>query len=227
MRLHVEVKKSFADFTLQTSFTLQEKRSGIFGHSGSGKTTLLHMIAGLLSPDQGHIILNNRPLFDHQAGINIPPEQRRIGLVFQQGVLFPHLNVQANLRYGWQRTSTRQRHIPEEEIINALHLRPLLTRQTTSLSGGERQRVALGRTLLSCPQLIIMDEPLSGLDETIKQQIIPDLQKIFRQFAIPTIFTSHSQAEMREMTEELLVMAEGHIQQQLASKNLAQTAASW
>ncbi|MBU0682341.1 MAG: molybdenum ABC transporter ATP-binding protein [Proteobacteria bacterium] len=221
MLFEVNVDKKIGDFSLQVDFSLSEKKCGIFGPSGSGKSTLMHILAGLLKPDKGRIVLDGVSLFDSGKKINLPPQQRRIGVVFQHSHLFPHMNVRRNLLYGWQRTPAAQRRITPEAIIEALNLEPLLGRGVNRLSGGERQRVALGRTVLSCPRLILMDEPLSGLDQELKFQIIPYLRKALEQFEIPLLFISHSLEEIRLMTDEVLVFEQGRLEQRLAVEDLA------
>ena len=221
MLLEVDVTKEIGNFSLQAAFNLSQKKCGIFGPSGSGKSTLMHILAGLLEPDRGKIILNGTPLFDRRKKINLPPQKRRVGVVFQHAHLFPHLNVRRNLLYGWRRTPTENRGISPEAIIKALNLAPLMNRGVNSLSGGERQRVALGRTVLSCPRLLLMDEPLTGLDRELKFQIIPYLRKVLDKFDIPLLFISHSLQEVRLMTEEVLVFAEGGVQQRLSTEELA------
>lgn len=221
MLFEVEVEKQIGDFSLQVAFTLSEKNCGIFGPSGSGKSTLMHILAGLLKPDRGRIVLDGIPLYDEKRQINLSPPNRRIGVVFQHAHLFPHMNVRRNLLYGWQRTPPQERRETPEAIIKALNLEHLLERGVNSLSGGERQRVALGRTVLSFPRLILMDEPLNGLDQELKFQIIPYLKKVFEQFTIPFLFISHSLQEIRLMTEEVLVLEEGRLHQRLSTEGLA------
>ncbi|NOX81132.1 MAG: molybdenum ABC transporter ATP-binding protein [Deltaproteobacteria bacterium] len=221
MKLEVSVRKNFGTFRIEAEFSLSGNRCGIFGPSGSGKSTLVHMLAGLLKPDRGRIILAGRPLFDDARGINLPPEERRIGVVFQHAHLFPHMNVQRNLLYGWQRTAAAERQIAPEALIEVLNLDSLLERRVGSLSGGEQQRVALGRTVLACPRLILMDEPLTGLDQDLKYQIIPYLKKVFSEFDMPLLFISHSLQEMQLMTDEVLVFEKGTLQQRLPAENLA------
>lgn len=183
----------------------------------------MHMLAGLLEPDKGFIRLNGRTLFDREQKISLPPDQRRIGVVFQHAHLFPHMSVQRNLFYGMNRLPKEERSIDPAHLIEVLQIDKLLARNVTKLSGGERQRVALGRTILACPQLILLDEPLSGLDGTLKYQIIPQLQQVFAEFSIPLLFISHSLQELRMMTEEVLVMQKGQLAQQLATEELART----
>jgi molybdate transport system ATP-binding protein len=223
MFLEVDVEKSFADFQCRVKFSLEKKKCGVFGPSGSGKSTLMHMLAGLTQPDKGHISLNGRMLFDQEAGINLPPEARRVGVVFQHAHLFPHMSVKKNLFYGLKRIPIQERSIDPEQLIRVLQVEQLLDRRVTKLSGGERQRVALGRTILACPHLILLDEPLSGLDGRLKYQIIPHLQRVFAEFSIPMLFISHSLQEMRMMTEEVLVMQHGHLERQLSTEELART----
>lgn len=224
MLLNVDIEKDFEDFHSRVSFALDSEKCGVFGPSGSGKTTLMHMLAGLLEPDKGFIELNDVRLFDRKAGINLLPEERRIGVVFQHARLFPHMSVKKNLLYGFKRIPPKQRTIHPEYLIRVLQIENLLPRNVSKLSGGERQRVALGRTILACPHLILLDEPLSGLDGVLKYQIIPYLHRIFDEFSIPMLFISHSLDEMRLMAEEVLIMNTGQIQQQLSIEKLARTA---
>lgn len=221
MQFEVDVEKNIGDFSLQVAFNLAEKKCGIFGPSGSGKSTLMHILAGLLKPDRGRIVLDGITIFDSDKKINLSPQERRVGVVFQHSHLFPHMNVRRNLMYGWQRTPKTQRRITPEAIFKALNLEPLLDRGVNRLSGGERQRVALGRTVLACPRLILMDEPLTGLDQELKFQIIPYLRKVLEQFDIPLLFISHSLEEIRLMTDEVLVFEQGRMEQRLSVEDLA------
>jgi molybdate transport system ATP-binding protein len=223
MQLTVSARKKLGTFQFNAEFSLTGQRIGLFGPSGSGKSTLMHLLAGLLKPDSGSIRLDDAVLFDSTRGINLPPEQRRIGVVFQHSHLFPHISVRRNLLYGWRRTPEQERHIEPEAIIDVLHLQHLLDRGVNLLSGGERQRVALGRTILSCPRLILMDEPLTGLDEELKFQIMPYLNTVFLKFDIPLLFISHSLLEMRLMTEQVLVVDQGEVKRQMVTEELAQT----
>ncbi|MDU9047837.1 MAG: molybdenum ABC transporter ATP-binding protein [Candidatus Electrothrix sp. Rat3] len=223
MLLEVNVTKNFPGITCHAAFTLKTKQCGVFGPSGSGKSTLMHMLAGLLEPDKGFIRLNGRTLFDREQKISLPPDQRQVGVVFQHAHLFPHMSVQRNLFYGMNRLPKEERHIDPAHLIEVLQIDKLLARSVSKLSGGERQRVALGRTILACPQLILLDEPLSGLDGMLKYQIIPQLQQVFAEFSIPMLFISHSLQELRMMTEEVLVMQKGQLVQQLATEELART----
>jgi len=223
MLLEVDVSKSFAEFQCRVNFSLESDKCGVFGPSGSGKSTLMHMLAGLLQPDEGRITLNGLTLFDDKRGINLPPEARRVGVVFQHAHLFPHMSVKRNLFYGLNRIPPRERNIDPGQLLQVLQVDQLLDRSVTKLSGGERQRVALGRTILACPYLILLDEPLAGLDGMLKYQIIPHLQRVFAEFSIPMLFISHSLQEMRMMTEEVIVMRQGRVTQQLSTEELART----
>jgi molybdate transport system ATP-binding protein len=223
VNLEVSLEKQHGDFRFSASFSLTAGRCGIFGPSGSGKSTLMHLLAGLLTPDKGTIRLAGQTLFDGAAGINMAPDQRRIGVVFQHAHLFPHMDVKRNLFYGWRRTMATERRIAPDALIDTLNLGHLLNRGISRLSGGERQRVALGRTVLACPRLILMDEPLTGLDEELKYQIIPYLKKVFGKFAIPLLFISHSLREMRLMTDEVLVFRGGALQGCMATEDLARS----
>ncbi len=225
MQLDVSVQKKLGNFQFNADFSLSGRRIGLFGPSGSGKSTLMHLLAGLLKPDSGRICLDDTPLFDGKAGICLPPDKRRIGVVFQHAHLFPHMSVRRNLLYGWRRTPESERPIQPEAIIEVLNLAHLLDRGVNLLSGGERQRVALARTVLICPRLILMDEPLTGLDEELKFQIIPYLNKVFACFDIPLLFISHSLLEMRLMTEQVLVVENGRVEREMATEELARS--SW
>lgn len=223
MLLEVDVTKRFADFSCRAAFALKSEKCGVFGPSGSGKTTLMHMLAGLLPPDTGRISLNGKTLFDRERKINLPPEARRIGVVFQHSHLFPHLSVNKNLFYGRKRIPAVERTIDSDQLIEILQIERLLERRVAKLSGGERQRVALARTILASPHLILLDEPMAGLDGRLKYQIIPHLRRVFAEFSIPLLLISHSLQEMRMMTEEVLVMKGGEIKQQISTETLART----
>jgi molybdate transport system ATP-binding protein len=221
MTLEVALEKQLGSFSFASEFAVQCRRIGVFGPSGSGKSTLMHMLAGLLRPDRGFIRLDGETLFDGTSRINRSSDKRRIGVVFQHAHLFPHMGVRRNLLYGYKRTPKQQRRIAPETLIEVLNLGPLLDRGVGSLSGGERQRVALGRTVLSCPRLILMDEPLNGLDEGLKYQIIPYLKKVFAEFEIPFMFISHSLNEMRLMTDQVLELADGRLCSRTSAHRLA------
>lgn len=222
MKLTVELMKCLGRFDFAAGFTVEGSRIGIFGPSGSGKSTLSNLLSGLLAADAGTIHLDDRCLFDSQARINLSPEKRRVAVVFQQAHLFPHLNVQRNLLYGYRRTAAERRKLKLEEVAAALDITRLLGRSVGELSGGEKQRVALGRALLACPELLILDEPLSALDKNLKEQIIPYLRKTLRRFEIPYLYISHSLSEMRLLTDQVLLFADGQLQEISHAEKLAQ-----
>lgn len=221
MKLRMDVNKQFANFGLSTNFMVDGDRIGIFGTSGSGKSTLVSMLAGLQQPDQGEIYLDESCLFSSSKGVNLPPEQRRIAIVFQQHCLFPHMNVKSNLLYGFKRCPPQQRTIDFNILTKVLKIDDLLGRGVTNLSGGEKQRVALGRAILANPRLLLMDEPLSALDDTLRFQIIPYLKSVSERFGIPYLFISHSLVEMRLMTDSALLIENGRIVEQTTSEHLA------
>jgi molybdate transport system ATP-binding protein len=223
MQLAMTATKSFTNFTLSSDFTVSGDRIGIFGVSGSGKSTLVNMLAGLLAPDSGDIVLDGDTLFSSTRRINLPPEQRRIAMVFQQHCLFPHLNVKNNLLYGFRRCPAEHRKIDFSALVEVLKLAGLLDRGVANLSGGEKQRVALGRAILANPRLLLMDEPLSALDDALRFQIIPYLRSVSEHFNIPYLFISHSLVEMRLMTDTTLVFDQGQMTEQATSEQLARS----
>ena len=221
MKLNVEVMKNFGKFEFTAGFQVEGSRIGIFGPSGSGKSTLGNLLAGLLAPDAGTIHLNGRRLFDNRGKINLSPEKRRVAVVFQHAHLFPHLNVERNLLYGYRRLTAEQRKLQLAAVAEALDINRLLKRGVNQLSGGEKQRVALGRALLASPDLLILDEPLSALDKNLKEQIIPFLRKTLRRFAIPYLYISHSLSEMRLLTDQVLCFVDGQLKEITDAETLA------
>jgi len=209
MHLLMKVRKRFGDFSLAADLDLTGGRTGIFGTSGSGKSTLVSMLAGLVEPDDGEIVLDEEPLYSASRRIHVRPDRRRIAMVFQHHGLFPHLSVKGNLFYGQKRCAPEHRRIDVDTLIGVLQIEHLLDRGVDNLSGGEKQRVALGRALLSNPRLLLMDEPLSALDDTLRFQIIPYLRGACETFAIPYLFISHSLVEMRLMADRVIVFDQG------------------
>lgn len=209
MELQLQLQKQQGDFTLELDLTLSGERIGIFGPSGSGKSTLVGCLAGLVTPDHGRILLDGKPLFDSSQRINRATHQRRIALVFQSHGLFPHLSVLQNLQYGLQRCPAGERRIRLEEVAEVLEIDNLLEKRPDTLSGGQSQRVALGRAILSSPRLLMMDEPLSALDDDLRYRIIPYLKLVAERFKIPFMFISHSLVEMRLMAELVAVLDKG------------------
>ncbi len=221
MELQINLTKSFGSFQQQAQLTISGERIGIFGESGSGKSTLVSMVAGLLEPDSGEIVLDGDLLFSSSRRRNVPPQDRRIAMVFQQPALFPHLSVKNNLLYGFKRCAKQHRRITMESLLDVLQIGPLLERGVNRLSGGEKQRIALGRAVLANPRLLLMDEPLSALDDTLRYQIIPYLRSVSEQFGIPYLFISHSLLEMQLMTDQVVVVDKGAVAPQIPVDQVA------
>jgi molybdate transport system ATP-binding protein len=177
----------------------------------------------MLQPDKGEIFLDDDCLFSSRKGITVSPEKRRIAIVFQQAMLFPHLSVNNNLLYGYKRCPAENKRIKPEALIDILKLQPLMQRSIKHLSGGEKQRVALGRAVLANPRLLIMDEPLSALDDTLRFQIIPYLRSVGEEFKIPYLFISHSLTEMQLMTERTLIVNKGRLVEETTPEQLARS----
>ena len=221
MDLHLQLRKQQGEFLLDLDLKVSGERIGLFGPSGSGKSTLVACLAGLRAPDSGSILLDGQPIFDHTSRINLPPHQRRIALVFQQHGLFPHLTVRKNLLYGHQRCPAGERRIELEEVAEVLEIRDLLEQKPDTLSGGQSQRVALGRAILASPRLLLMDEPLSALDDDLRYRIIPYLNLVSQRFRIPFMFISHSLLEMRLMADQVAVLDKGGLTGVVSPEELA------
>jgi molybdate transport system ATP-binding protein len=208
--IQVRIDKRLGDFRLSADFATDARAIAFFGPSGSGKTSLVNMIAGLLTPDTGEIRLGDTLLFDAARRIDTAPHRRRIGTVFQDGRLFPHLSVQANLHYG--RVMRGLPDDPDEtaRLLAMLDLGALLKRRPASLSGGERQRVAIGRALLMGPRLLMLDEPLASLDEARKAEIMPYLERLRDEVRVPLIYVSHDRGEIARIATAVVRFADGH-----------------
>ncbi|MGG7445249.1 molybdenum ABC transporter ATP-binding protein ModC [Kosakonia oryzendophytica] len=181
--------------------------TAIFGVSGAGKTSLINAIGGLTHPQEGRIALNNRVLFDTASKICLPPEKRRVGYVFQDARLFPHYKVRGNLRYGMAKSMAGQ----FDKLVALLGIEPLLDRLPGSLSGGEKQRVAIGRALLTAPELLLLDEPLASLDIPRKRELLPYLQRLAREINIPMLYVSHSLEEILHLADKVMVLEAGEV----------------
>jgi molybdate transport system ATP-binding protein len=198
-------------FELNVAFQAEHQVVALCGPSGSGKTSVLSTIAGWLRPQRGTILLRQHKLLDTQAGIDLPPHARRVGMVFQDHLLFPHLSIEQNLRYGMIRRRAERSRVEFGRVVEVLELGDLLARMPRNLSGGERQRVALGRALLSFPQALLLDEPLTALDQPLKERIIVYLERVLAHWQIPTLFVSHAAAEVRRLAEWAVVLDQGHV----------------
>ncbi len=201
-------------FTLEMQGRFTAPITALCGASGSGKSTLLALFAGLLRPDSGMIQLNQRLLTDVAARLHLPPHLRHVGLMWQDGQLFPHLSVERNLLYGYHLQSAENRRFAPHEVIELLEISHLLKRQPRHLSGGERQRVALGRTLLSMPQLLLLDEPLNALHQSLKAPILAFLKDVPARFGIPLIYVTHQLEEANQLNAEIWHCDHGQLQPQ-------------
>lgn len=206
MMIAFEVRHHRGGFHLDVGAERGPGVLGVFGPSGSGKTTLLHCLAGFLRPREGRVILGGRTVFDSAAGISLPPEQRRAGMVFQEAMLFPHLSVKDNLFYGCPPRPDKQ---AAHNVLATLELYRFMGRRPDGLSGGERQRVALGRALLAQPQVLLLDEPLSALDGGARRQILLYLKRIRDHFALPMIYVSHAVSELLFLADRVMVLDQG------------------
>lgn len=200
----VRLQIKLGEFALQTAFTAPPGITVLFGPSGAGKSTVLNAIAGLIKPQSGRVQIDDMVLYDHSIGLSLPPHRRRLGLVFQEGRLFPHLTVKQNLLFGRWFAPRDARPPALADIVSLLGIAPLLARRPASLSGGERQRVAIGRALLMGPRALLMDEPLASLDSARKAEILPYLEKLRDQAGLPILYVTHS-VEERDRLAALVV----------------------
>jgi molybdate transport system ATP-binding protein len=209
--LRVDVTKQLGEFSLEASFTSEGRVTGLFGASGAGKTSLINMIAGLLTPDRGIIAVDGETLDDTAKRVHIPPYRRRIGYVFQDARLFPHLDVGQNLDYGRRMNRLPDDPAQRKRVTELLDIGGLLDRRPGKLSGGERQRVALGRALLSKPRLLLLDEPLGSLDERRKVEILPYLVRLRDEANVPMVYVSHDAAELRQLATQIVMLQRGRV----------------
>ena len=210
MTIAVDVSLRREGFALEVAFTAGAGLTALFGRSGSGKTTVIDLIAGLSHPQRGRIVIDGMVLLDTERGIRLPVHRRRIGCVFQEARLMPHLSVRQNLRFG--RFFSRGTDGPSlDAVADLLGIRPLLERRPAGLSGGERQRVAIGRALLARPRLLLMDEPLSALDEARKREILPYIERLRDEAGLPIVYVSHSVAEVARLASTVVVLEGGRV----------------
>jgi molybdate transport system ATP-binding protein len=211
MVLDVDIRHAQGAFNLHARFRSDGKLTALFGPSGSGKTTVVNAIGGLVRPDHGRIAVQGRVLVDTKKGIFVPKHRRRIGYVFQEGRLFPHLDVRQNLLFGRWFTPRRERKTGFEDVVELLGIGHLLDRRPGTLSGGEKQRVAIGRALLADPQLLLMDEPLASLDDARKAEIFPYIERLRDEGGVPIVFVSHSVPEIARLATSVVVLSEGRV----------------
>lgn len=209
--LKCDFQYQHADFMLNVELEMQQQLLGIVGASGSGKSTLLKNIVGLLKPQQGCIQLNEQVFIDTQESIHVPMHQRKIALIFQNALLFPHLNVKQNLSYAEKLLDKSERKFQFDEIVELLELTPLIQRKAHQLSGGEAQRVSIGRALLSSPNLLLLDEPLTGLDTHLKQQILPFFKRMKDELDLPMIYVTHHPEELEYLEADTLQLSQGKL----------------
>ncbi|MFD1881581.1 molybdenum ABC transporter ATP-binding protein [Paracoccus pacificus] len=211
MTLEIGVRHAFPEFALDVEFQAPPGVTVLFGPSGSGKSTVVAAVAGLLRPDRARIAVDGTVLTDTDRGIRLPPHRRRIGVIFQDGRLFPHLSVRQNLQYGRWFARGRPGGARTDTVVDLLGIGHLLDRAPATLSGGERQRVAIGRALLSRPQLILADEPLSALDEARKQEIMPYFERLRDHAGVPILYVSHAPAEVARLATTVVALRDGKV----------------
>lgn len=207
--IDIDIEQQLGGFHLAVKFTADAPIVGLFGRSGSGKTSVINAIAGIAKPMRGLIRINDAVLFDAAQRVDLPPEERRVGYVFQDALLFPHLDVEANLRYGQRLRLPKDRFIEEARVIELLGLGALLRRKPKALSGGEKQRVAIGRALLTQPRLLLMDEPLASLDVPRKTEILDYIERLRDELNIPIVYVSHSVIEITRLADTVVILSDG------------------
>lgn len=211
MTIDLAVRHRQGKFSLEADFSSNGRLIALFGPSGSGKTTLVNLIGGLMRPDEGRIVVGDRVLADTSRRLFLPAHKRRIGYVFQDARLFPHLNVAQNLRYGRYFTPKGENYADLGAVVDLLGIGHLLDRRPGLLSGGEKQRVAIGRALLASPKLILMDEPLASLDEARKAEILPYIERLRDETKIPIVYVSHSMAEVARLATDVVALSAGRV----------------
>lgn len=209
--LEVAIKHAFGGFSLDAGFTAPSGVTALFGRSGSGKTTIINAVAGLLTPDEGRIASRGTVMLDTHHRINLKPHRRRIGYIFQEGRLFPHLSVRQNLGYGAWFAPTPAGRQDASRVVEMLAIGDLLDRRPGALSGGEKQRVAIGRALLSAPELVLADEPLAALDEERKAEILPYFERLRDEISVPILYVSHSASEVARLATTVVALEAGRV----------------
>lgn len=209
--LELSVERDLGGFRIAASFEAGEGVTALFGRSGAGKSSIVQMIGGLVRPDRGRIAVDGRVLYDSERRIAVPPHKRRVGYVFQDDRLFPHLTVRQNLVYGRWFARKGERYADFDQIVALLGIEDLLGRRPARLSGGERQRVSIGRALLASPKILLMDEPLAALDDARKAEIIPYIERLRDEMHLPIVYVSHSVAEVTRLGTTLVLLSNGRV----------------
>lgn len=199
-----DVELPLAHYTLDVSIDIHAPATALYGPSGSGKTSLIETIAGLRTPVRGSVVIDGHTLFDRAAGVNVPARERRVGYVPQDDALFPHMSVRRNIEYSGRGAAT-------DGVVDVLEIKHLLARSVRELSGGERKRVALARALLSDPAVLLLDEPLSGVDFELRNRVLDYLVRVRRDFAIPLVYVTHARDEAAALCDEMVVLERGRV----------------
>jgi molybdate transport system ATP-binding protein len=224
--IEIDAAHDFGAFRLDAHIVAHGDVLALCGPSGAGKTSLLMIVAGLTRPSAGRIVVADSVLLDTARGLDLSPGERRVGVVFQEPRLFPHLSVAQNLRYGQRFTPVARRFVDFGAVTALLGLEPLLTRRPEGLSGGEKQRVAIGRALLVSPRLLLMDEPLSALDDARRLDILSYIEKMRAAFSIPIVFVSHRTSEVERLATDIAVFDRGRVVEMRHGRNGPQSASS-
>ena len=211
MSFDIDVEKKLGDFTVAVAFQAGPGLTALFGPSGAGKTSILNMIAGGLKPARGRIAVDGHVLFDSAQKVDLKPNHRRVGYIFQDARLFPHLSVRGNLVYGYKRPPAEQRYAELDHLTDVLGIGHILERRPASLSGGEQQRVAIGRAILASPRLLLMDDPLASLDDARKQEILPYIERLRDEMRIPMLYVTHDRAEVDRLAAAVVKIGQGRV----------------
>jgi molybdate transport system ATP-binding protein len=214
MSLEVDIRHRLGAFTLAAAFSVEMGLTALFGRSGSGKTSLINVVAGLVRPDEGRVVIAGDVVVDRAHGVFAPSWRRRVGYVFQDARLFPHLTVRQNLLYGHWFSTEKASDREIDRVIDLLAIGSLLERRPAGLSGGEKQRVAIGRALLSSPRILLMDEPLASLDEALKQEVMPYLERLRDEARLPILYVSHAISEVARLADTIVLLSDGRVHAQ-------------
>lgn len=233
MQFEIDIRKNLRAgdraFTLRSRFSTPDRQVVLFGPSGSGKSLTLQAIAGLLAPDQGRIVLNGRVLFDSEAGINLPPRKRHVGLVFQDYALFPHLNVQDNVAFGLKRLFRRlppKDELRVEQAMDLVGVRDLAKNLPAEISGGQKQRTALARALVTDPEVLLLDEPFSALDQPLRLKMRTELSAILERVHLPLVLVTHDMDEAQSFAHTLVAYCRGEVAGAYTSSEMTQNGQS-